>query len=219
LGDQAAAELLFRRLSEVEAKELTLGPEDPDTLLFCNELATDLRKSGQAAWGEILQRRAATATTKARGESHPLSVHYRNNLVLCLVMQGKLSGARHELAALWKGNAPAHQNTTPPILFLRFIIALLESQSGDVFVGQLKTLLLGEPLPQAPNVAVPWDIGYFVDFLRQKLPDAAIAFLTALVAALNDRDETAKLDGFELWRQQPPVALDLPWPAEPDDAK
>lgn len=46
LGDQAAAELLFRRLSEVEAKDLTLGPEDPDTLLFCNEHATDLRKSG-----------------------------------------------------------------------------------------------------------------------------------------------------------------------------
>ena len=37
-------------------------------------------------------------------------------------------------------------------------------------------------------------------------------FLTALVAALNDRANLPDLDRFSEWRDQPPVPLDAPWP-------
>ena len=36
--------------------------------------------------------------------------------------------------------------------------------------------------------------------------------LTALVAAQNDRSKLPDLGRFPAWRDQPPVALDAPWP-------
>jgi hypothetical protein len=39
-------------------------------------------------------------------------------------------------------------------------------------------------------------------------------FLTALVAALNDRTKLSALNSFSEWLNQPPVSLDIPWPSE-----
>ena len=80
-------------------------------------------------------------------------------------------------------------------------------------LGQLKTLLTGPELPVASDVAVPWDIGYFIEFLKPKLGEHNAEFLTALVAALNDRTKLSALAPFPEWRNQPPVPLDTAWPS------
>jgi len=92
-----------------------------------------------------------------------------------------VAGVRQILAANWRLNAPPHANTTPRIAFLRHVIALLESpgpsRTGDslrgaslgadtLFLGQLKPLLTGPELPVASEVAVPWDIAYFIKHRR-----------------------------------------------------
>ena len=64
----------------------------------------------------------------------------------------------------------------------------------------------------ASDVAVPWDIAYFIEFLKPKLGKRNAEFLTALVAALNDRTKLSTLDSFPEWRNQAPVQLDTPWP-------
>ena len=113
---------------------------------------------------------------------------------------------------MFPANAPPHANTTPRLAFLRHLIALLESQPDTPFLGQLKTLLTGPELPVASDVAVPWDIAYFLDFPNPKLGAPNAEFLTALVAALNDRAKLPDLDRFPEWRAQPPIPLDAPWP-------
>ena len=149
------------------------------------------------------------------------AIHRRNNLVLALILLGKLEEARQILAANWRLNAPPHANTTPRIAFLRHLIALLESQSDTPFLGQLKTLLTGPGLPVASDVAVPWDIAYFIEFLQPKLGEHHLdkldalrptEFLTALTAALNDRAKLPDLGRFPEWHDHAPVALDSPWP-------
>ena len=127
-------------------------------------------------------------------------------------MLGKLEEARQILAANWRLNAPPHANTTPRIAFLRHLIALLESQPDTPFLGQIKTILTGPDLPVSSDVAVPWDIAYFIEFLKPKLGEHNTEFLTALVAALNDRSHLLALDSFLEWCNQPPVPLDTPWP-------
>ena len=128
-------------------------------------------------------------------------------------MLGKLEEARQILAANWRLNAPPHANTTPRIAFLRHLIALLESQPDTPFLGQLKTLLTGPELPVAGGVAVPWDIAYFIEFLKPKLGGHNAEFLSALIAAMNDRTTSSALNSFPEWREQPPVLLDAPWPS------
>jgi len=76
----------------------------------------------------------------------------RNNLVLTLIMLGKLEEARQIHAANWRLNAPPHANTTPRIAFLRHLTALLESQPDTPLLGQLKTLLTGPEPPVASEV-------------------------------------------------------------------
>ena len=154
----------------------------------------------------------AATTAKLLGDIHPLAIHRRNHLVLTLILLGKLEEARQILAANWRLNAPPHANTTPRLAFLRHLIALLESQPDTPFLGQLKTLLTGPELPVTSDVAVPWDIAYFIEYLSAELGERNVEFLTALVAALNDRANISELETFPEWRNQPPVSLDVPWP-------
>ncbi len=132
--------------------------------------------------------------------------------MLILIMLGKLEEARQILAANWRLNAPPHANTTPRIAFLRHLIALLESQPDTPFLGQLKTLLTGPEIPVASDVAVPWDIAYFIEFLKPKLGEHPAEFLTALVAAMNDLTKLPDLEHFPEWKNQTPVPLDDPRP-------
>ena len=202
------------RQHALEAQERKLGPEHPDTLRGMNNYCATLRRQGQAGQAEPLVRRVSATTAKVLGDTHPLAIHRANNLVLTLLMLSKLDEAREILATNWRLNAPPHANTTPCIAFLRHIIALLESKTTMPFLGQLKTLLTGPEHPAARDVAVPWDIAYFIEYLRPKLRSGSAEFLSALVAALNDRAKLPDLDRFPEWRDQPPLPLDPPWPAE-----
>jgi tetratricopeptide (TPR) repeat protein len=209
---ERSQEAALLRIHALEMQERTLGPDHPDTLRGWNQLSHALRKRGIADQAEPIDRRVAATTTKILGATHPLSVHLRNNLALTLIMLGKLEEARQILAANWRLNAPPHANTTPRIAFLRHTITLLESQPNTPFLGQLKTLLTGPELPVASDVAVPWDMAYFLEFLNPKLGGQNAEFLTALVAALNDRAKFPDLDQFQEWREQPLVSLEVPWP-------
>jgi hypothetical protein len=200
------------RNQALEVRERTLGPEHPDTLKCWNNHSYTLRKQGHAERAEPIDRKVSVTTAKLLGDPNPLTIHRRNNLVLTLIMLGKLAEAREILAANWRLNAPAHANTTPRIAFLRHLIGLLESQPDTPFLGQLKTLLTGPELPVADGVAVAWDIAYFIEFLKLKLGEHNAEFSTALVAALNDRAKLPDLDRFPEWHDQSSVSLDEPWP-------
>ena len=205
-GDYSEAEPLCRET--VNTMERVLGPENPETVLGLNFLARILVLKGDYKGAEPINRRVAETTAKTFGDNHPRAVNRRNNLVLTLVMLGQLEEARQILAVNWHLNAPPHANTTPRIAFLRHLIALLESQPNTPFLGQLKTLLTGPTLPVASDVAVPWDITYFIEHLRFKLPSGSTDFLTALVAVLNDRTKLSELEEFPAWREAKTLPLD-----------
>ena len=64
----------------------------------------------------------------------------------------------------------------------------------------------------ASDVAVPWEIAYFIGHLNAQLGTPNAKFLTALVAAVNDRATISELEKIPEWRVEPPVPLDAPWP-------
>jgi len=160
---------------------------------------------------EPYDRKTAEATARILGKTDPLSIHRRNSLVLTLIMLGKLEEPGQILAANWRLDAPPHTNITPRIAFLRHVIALLESQPKTPFLGQVKTLLTGPELPVAKDIAVPWDMGYFIEELRPKLGTETADFLAALVT-VNDRAKLADLDRFDVWRNAAAIPLEVSWP-------
>ena len=64
----------------------------------------------------------------------------------------------------------------------------------------------------ASDVAVPWGIAYFIEYLGPKLLKDAADFLTALEEALNDRGKVADLERLVTWRNTLPAPLDQAWP-------
>ena len=181
-----------------QALKYEFGPEHPDTLRSWNNRSHALRKQGHADQAEPIDRQLVAATAKVLGKDHRLTIHRRNNLVLTLIMLGKLAEARGLLLENWHTKAELFANTTPRVTFLRHVVALLESQLDGPFLGQIKTLISGPELPLATDVALPWDVAYFIEHLRSQLPPGFADFLTALVAATNPRGfySTPKPAGF-----------------------
>jgi len=62
-------------------------------------------------------------------------------------------------------------------------------------------------------VAVLWDIAYLIKCLKPKLGEHNAEFLTALIAAMNDRTKSPALAPFPEWRNQPPIPPDILWPS------
>ncbi len=135
-----------------------------------------------------------------------------NNLAAILLLQNKLEEARKALAEAWSLEAGKADLTSSRILFMRLSAAFLESQPYGVYVGQLKTLLAIDELPDHANVAKVWDIDYYITYLCTKLSESEAEILTAIAAAMNDRAKVPALDTFALWTSQPPIPLDGPWP-------
>jgi len=209
-GDFAEADKLHQQA--LEAKERKLGSEHPDAVKEMNNYAYRMRKSDRPSLAKSYDQKVLEVSVKTLGNAHPFTVHRRNNHILTLIMLGELAKAQQLLGVNSQSKAPQYANTTPRVVFLRAIVALLEGHPTALFLGQLKTLIASEPLPVMSDVQVPWDITYFVEYLRPKLPADAINFLTALVTALNDRTKLSELDRFPEWRDVKPLPLDMPWP-------
>ena len=123
-------------------------------------------------------------------------------------MQGKLDEAKKLLERAWQLKSGQHDLTSTRLLFVRLTIALLESQPTEKFVGQLKTLLALESLPDHADVMKVWDITYFIEHLQPKLSSGSTDFLTALATVLNDRTKLPELEEFPAWREAKPLPID-----------
>jgi tetratricopeptide (TPR) repeat protein len=206
--DEAAP--LHRR--KVDGLERRLGAEHPNVLTACNNLAHSFRKAGRPDFALDYARRAADGSERVLAHDPSLILNRRGNLVLTLVMTGENSEVRRLLAGAWAWNAPDCANTTPRIAFIGLLADLLDGGNGAGAIGRLKQLLLGPELPMAASVAYPWDVGYLLDYLAPRLADGDRAFLTALLAAINDPDLAPALNRFPIWRDTDAVARDTPWP-------
>ena len=74
--------------------------------------------------------------------------------------------------------------------------------------------------PSTPAPNFPWQLtwpsraksAYCIGHRKAEFAMLNVEFLTALVAAMNDRAKLSELEKFPKWRNQPPVPLDTPWP-------
>jgi hypothetical protein len=130
-------------------------------------------------------------------------------------MQGKLDEAKALLARAWQLKSGQHDLTSGRLLFAPHCRAA-GIAAPEMFIGQLKTLLAPGSLPDHADVVKVWDIVCFIEHLRPQLPPNYADFLTALVAAMNDRAKLPDLEGFSEWRNQPSVPLDAPCGFRPD---
>jgi tetratricopeptide (TPR) repeat protein len=210
LGRLDEAAPLHRR--EVDGLQRHLGADHPHVLTACNNLAFSMRKAGRPDLALPYPHRVAETSERVLAHDPPRLLFRRGNLALTLLMTGETGEARRLLAGNWAWPAPDYAITTPSIAFLGLLADLLEGGAGKGTIARLKPLLLGPKLPVAAGVAYPWEVGYLLDYLAPRLPDGHHAFLSALLAAINNPDLAPALDCFPAWRDTEAVPRDTPWP-------
>jgi tetratricopeptide (TPR) repeat protein len=180
-----------------------------------NNKALELRNEGRLEEAEPLLREALRMDEELRGPTDPKIAHRLNNLCTVLIMQGKFAEARENLRRAWSiKQRTGHDITSPRVLFVRLTLSLLETEGSGQFIGQIKFLLAVSELSDNASVTTTWDIAHFIENLLPKLPPGLADFLAKLANVLNDRIEPSQLDQLELWKNQPPVSLETPWPED-----
>jgi len=192
--------------------EKALGSEHLSVLKVQSNFASLIREEGLPSVAEPLARGVFQTAVRTRGIVDPLTILFRNNLALTLLMLDRVDEARRLLAESWHASLPSYADLTPCIPYLALLADRLGGDPATDPIGRLKTLLCGSELPRPRDVAHTWEVAYLLNYLRPKLPPESHEFLAALLAAINDPTQAPALDRFPEWRETPPVPRDAPWP-------
>jgi tetratricopeptide (TPR) repeat protein len=225
-GDYAGAQPLFERALEV--RERVLGPEHPDTLASLGNLANLLERTGCA--NEASQLRLRRVELLAAKPDIPqltlrelaldclkLGEYVKANELLNRLLQtgfevlstrlhlariclltNNIADAKQHVAEALAYRTKATPYVIARILWMQVLIALLDNADATYILGQLKSVL------QSDGVHMEWTMQPVLDHLQSRLSAADHALLTALVAALSDKEKVADLDQFAMWRKAEP---------------
>jgi hypothetical protein len=147
-----------------------------------------------------------------RPAGHPKIAHRRNNIATVLLMLGRLDDARDEVGRAWQITAGRYDLTSARILAIRWTVATLAGEPAGPFLGQLKTLVVTQPLPDYADVSPCWQVRRLVEALSRVLAQRDAALLRGIGDVLNGDRPVDSLNEIATWRNAPPVALEAPWP-------
>jgi nephrocystin-3 len=180
------AEPFFRR--SLEIREKSYGKDHPDvvaTLENIRSLSLEYYKHGDYNKAKELLDLLLTSNFE------PLSINLHLARV-CLMLNQNQDAQLHAEEA-WKHREEAKSYILPRIIWFKAVFALLESESIGDYLGQLKTAL------QSEQAFMEWAMDPVLEHLKPLLKEKDHALITALVAALNDKNNLEKLNNFQEW--------------------
>ena len=178
-----------------------------------NNHACDLRSDGRAEEAEWLMRAALATDLAVRPPNHPKVPHRRNNLGTVLVIQGRLAEAREQVTRAWEQSCGRYDLTSARILTVRLLIALIDHEPCELFLGQLKSHLAIHPLQNVADVDRFWKMMPLLDELAPRMSPDDVRLLKAVVRVLNASMPGDLLETMARWHEASSLPLDVTWPA------
>lgn len=172
-----------------------------------------LRNAGRLEDAELLMRCALAIDLAERDPHHVKISHRRNNIGTLLLMQGRIAEARELVTDAWPGSSDRYDVTTARVLTTRLTIAFIERAPYRFFLGQLKSHLSIQPLPDFGDVDRFWQMKAVLDAVAQRLVPDTLTLLSTIVDVVNVRATLETLEQIPLWRDTPAQPLDAAWPA------
>src|SRR5688572_7060240 len=158
--------------------------------------------------------RCALAIDLAERHPHHVKIsHRRNNVGTLLLMQGRIAEARELVTGAWPPFADHYDLTSARVLTTRLTIAFIERAPYRFFLGQLKSHLSTQPLPDFGDVDRFWQMQAVLDAVAQRLAADTLTLLSMIVDVVNVRSTLETLERIPLWRDTPAQPLDAAWPA------
>ncbi|MFD5625219.1 alpha/beta fold hydrolase [Streptomyces sp. NPDC127072] len=130
-GDYERAETDLRRI--VAAREVLLGPRDPDTLASRHKLARSILERGRFDEAEPLLRSIASAELSVNGPEHSHTVTVRHSLARAMFAQGRTVEAEKELREILQTSLGQWSPSTMETLRIRQTLSrcLLATERAD----------------------------------------------------------------------------------------
>ena len=128
-GNYRAALELWQRI--LRARERSLGPEHPDTLITRANLVGSMAEAGDAAGARDQYAALLPVFERVRGPEHPDTLTARNNLAHSTGQAGDVAGARDQHAALLLIRARVLGAEHPDTLDTRHQLAVWTGEAGD----------------------------------------------------------------------------------------
>lgn len=125
------------------------------------------------------------------------------HLARVLVMQDRIGDAGKEIQLAWEHYDEAPAYVIAHILLFQIAFSLLDGTDPSPHLGRLKTAL-----GAAGAFREWWNMTPVLEKLHESLSPDNYAFLTALVAALNTKENLSALDAFPVWREAKPEPLE-----------
>jgi hypothetical protein len=209
--DRAAARDLAARLAAPRGQ----APANRSThhAVELNNRGFDLRNAGRLEDAELLMRCALAIDLAERHPRHVKISHRRNNVGTLLLMQGRIAEARELVTAAWPRSTDRFDVTSARVLTTRLTIAFIERAPYHFFLGQLKSHLSTQPLPNFGDVDRFWQMHTVLDAVAQRLDGDTVTLLSAIVNVVNGRSTLETLEQIPLWRDTPAQPLDAAWPS------
>jgi tetratricopeptide (TPR) repeat protein len=227
LGNLKEAEILFRKALEI--LKFSLPPGHPYTINSYTFLADLLEKTGQGEEAKELRFRSLEYESENQGptvirnraiEYYKLGVYNKAELIfnrllkegfeltsihshlarICL-MTDRLSEVKEHINESWKNYKDAKPYIICRIIWFQITFGLLECKPIQKYLGQLKSVL------QKDDASMEWTMEPVLDHLKPKLKEEDHALLTALVAALSDKQKITVLNNFPEWRDAKPEEI------------
>jgi tetratricopeptide (TPR) repeat protein len=199
----------FLKKDSALSKEINLNAAD--FAVDLNNYALVLRKEKKFIDAEKYLKLAIDFDIAARGEKHPKMAHRLNNLASVFLLDKNYVECSKNLCQAWELRKDSPDITAPRILFIRLLLSLLITGEPAVFIGQLKTVLDMNPLPDYAEIIKKWDINDIFEQLGPYLNNN-LEFLIDLSGVLNNDKQMNALDRYEIWKNTPAIELTEPWP-------
>ena len=229
-GDFAASEIYYKRV--LALKERILGYNNPDTITslknYINLLEKTNRHSEARQYRINYIDRSLSVSNNDPLKLRELAGEYYNNgdydqtesilrkvlnlgfeipgnhchLTRIYILTDRLSEAKKNVEQAWVHRSEAPVYVVARILWFKITLVYLGKSSPNNFFSQLKTIL------QKEDAYMEWTMHPVLDHIKPKLTAPQHSLLTALVAAMSDKQNLEKLNHFEEWRDAKPEEIE-----------
>jgi hypothetical protein len=172
-----------------------------------------LRNAGRLEDAEWLMRAALAVDRAVRPPGHPKLAHRQNNLGTVLLMLGRVAEARQEVTLAWLAGGGRYDLTSARVLTIRLTIAMVAGEPIEIFLGQLKSHLAIQPLPDFADVSRSWQFAQPLEMVAPALDSDAFALLKSIGDVVNGDRPAQSLEEVPLWQNAMALPLYLAWPS------
>jgi tetratricopeptide (TPR) repeat protein len=123
------------------------------------------------------------------------------HLARLFLITDRLLNCNEFISKGWDMKSKAKSYVLARLLWFKITLALIENKTIENYLSQLNALLLKD------EVFKEWTMLPVLDHIKPKLTEHQYALLTALVDAMSDKQNLAKLNDFEVWRNAKEIEI------------